>query len=744
MRKQNLLRPYQWAIIAIGIFVTAISISRIQQSNLDFYFAILLLATVFISSKVSIKIPRYDTNITISDSFIFLSILLYGIEGATIFAAVEGLSSGKRASKQKKAVTILFSAAVNACTTFASATSAKLFADKFLIISEHTTTAFIASLCVIAIIQFFVSSSLVGIGLALKINKPLLQTWLKNCAWSSLSFFVGAASAGLMVKFFNSAGIIVLLIALPVIYILYLTYNSYLNDIKETSAKAEKAERERAEAERARAEQAERHIEEQSHHIAELERISRELEESREHFRHAAFHDVLTGLPNRAFLTDRLRATIDKTNKQSTQPFALLFLDLDRFKYINDSLGHASGDKLLIEISRRLKRSLRDMDMVARLGGDEFAILLDELFEEDEALQIAKRVQDELSKPFYLMGHEVFTAASIGITFSTAGYEHPENVLRDADTAMYRAKEKGKARYEIFDSQMHADAMSRLQLENDLRRAIERNELQVYYQPIISLSTERISGFEALIRWEHPERGFVFPAEFIPLAEETGLINGIGEFILLEACRQIREWHSEQSPFKPFISVNLSGKQFAQPNLIERIKNTLLETGLEPQYLKLEITESVIMENASEAETFLKKLRKLGIKLSIDDFGTGYSSLSYLHRFPFNTLKVDRSFVSNMSEGDENTEIVKTIITLANNLGLSVIAEGVETKEQLDKLRSLKCTYAQGYYFSRPLAAKGAFEMLSKNHALPPVYEENQTYEISQEENVGFVSQSLM
>lgn len=724
--------------------MTGISVFTLKPHTLDFRYALLLLVTVLVSSRISIKIPRYDTNITISDSFIFLTILLYGTSAATILAIMEGLCAGERASKQKKAITILFGAAASACATFAAASASNLFAANFSSSTEYVSASFVATLCVMGVVQFAVNSAVVAIGLAFKINQPILQTWTKHCAWASLSFFVGAASAGLMVSFVNSAGIIALLVTLPVIYILHFSYNSYLNDIKETAAHAERAEHARAESERVRAEQAERHIEDQKHHIVELERISKELEDSREHFRHAAYHDALTGLPNRALLTDQLQYSIGRTSKDPSQLFALLFLDLDRFKNINDSLGHAAGDKLLIEIARRLERSLRPNDIVARLGGDEFAILLDGFTESEEAIRIAERVHDELTQPFYLMGHEVFTAASIGITFSLTGYDHPENVLRDADTAMYHAKEKGKARYEIFNSQMHADAMSRLQLENDLRRAIERREFQVYYQPIVSLTNGSISGFEALVRWEHHERGFISPVEFIPLAEETGLINEIGDIVLYEACRQTREWHINQPSSLPFISVNLSGKQLAQPNLIENIKNVLLETGLEPKHLKLEITESVIMENAQDAESFLRKLRQLGIQLSIDDFGTGYSSLSYLHRFPFNTLKVDRSFVSNMAEGDDNTEIVKTIITLANNLGMTVVAEGVETQEQYKQLRKLECTYAQGYLFSRPLPAGNAFELLRKNIISPPQIVYTQNSEIKSEENLGFVSESLM
>jgi len=428
---------------------------------------------------------------------------------------------------------------------------------------------------------------------------------------------------------------------------------------------------------------------------------------------HNAYHDALTGLPNRLLLADHLRLAIERAKRHPDHSFALVFLDLDRFKYINDSLGHAAGDELLVQIARRLEGALRPTDTVARLGGDEFALLLDGLEDEGDAIRVAERVQEELTSPFNLGGHEVFTTASVGITLSAPGYEHPEGVLRDADTAMYRAKENGKARYELFDSVMHARAVERLRLENDLRRAVERGEFEVYYQPIVSLDSDRVAGFEALVRWEHPERGLVQPTEFIPVAEETGMIVEIGQWVLRESCRQMREWQRLSFDNRLLtISVNLSSKQFLQPNLIARVRQTLHETDLDPRCLKLEITESIMMENAEEASEMLVQLRGLGVQLSIDDFGTGYSSLSYLHRFPVNTLKIDRSFVTRMGDAGENSEIVRTILTLASNLGMEVIAEGVETRGQLAQLKAMKCPYGQGFLFSRPVDAAGAAALL--------------------------------
>ena len=429
---------------------------------------------------------------------------------------------------------------------------------------------------------------------------------------------------------------------------------------------------------------------------------------------HDAAHDNLTGLPNRAFFIDHLKRAIARSKRHSDYMFAVLFLDLDRFKNINDSLGHVIADQLLVEIGGKLEAALRPEDMVARFGGDEFVIFLDDIKEFSDATRVANRIHAELASPFNLGGNEVFTTTSIGIALSVHGYDKPEDCLRDADTAMYRAKALGKARHEIFDRSMHDRAVTLLDLETDLRRAIERREFLVHYQPIVALETSRIEGFEALLRWQHPARGLVFPTEFISVAEETGLIVPIGQWILDEACRQTRMWQEQIGEHKPLaVSVNLSNKQFLQPDLVDRINQSLLKTGFDPRSLKLEITESVVMENAGEATARIGQLRNLGVELYMDDFGTGYSSLSYLHRFPVDTLKIDRSFISWMGARDENSEIVRTIVELAHNLHMEVIAEGVETEEQVSYLKALQCEYGQGYYFSRPLDAESAAALIT-------------------------------
>lgn len=443
--------------------------------------------------------------------------------------------------------------------------------------------------------------------------------------------------------------------------------------------------------------------------------------QAEEQLLHDAFYDALTGLPNRALLTDRLKQVVQMAKRNSSYRFAVLFLDIDRFKVINDSLGHMLGDELLVAIAQRLRHCLRPTDTVARLGGDEFVLLLEDVSDVSSVTTVADRVQQELTLPFNLNGHEVFTSASIGIALSETGYELPEDLLRDADTAMYRAKAQGRARYEIFNTGMHVRALALLHLETDLRRAIaadhltgDRQEFQLYYQPIVSLKTRCMVGFEALLRWQHPSRGFISPVEFVPIAEETGLIIPIGDWVLREACRQMQVWHT-QFPMKlPLtVSVNLSSKQFT-PRLIQQIEQVLHDTHLDTRSLRLEITESALMENLESAASLLATVRSLGIQLSMDDFGTGYSSLSYLHRFPIDTLKIDRSFINKVDADGEQLAIVRTIITLAWNLGMDVVAEGVETPKQLAQLRSLKCEYGQGFLFSKPLdqlAAERAIAM---------------------------------
>lgn len=433
---------------------------------------------------------------------------------------------------------------------------------------------------------------------------------------------------------------------------------------------------------------------------------------------HDALHDSLTGLPNRAFLMERINFTIAHAKENPGYMYALLFIDLDRFKIINDSLGHLTGDMLLIAVSKLLQECVRENDIVARLGGDEFVILLDGIRSVQDATFVGDRIQQRLQSPFELQSQSIFTSASIGIVFSSVEYSNASDLMRDADIAMYRAKDNGKGRYTIFDRTMYDETLRLVELENNLRLALQRDELMMYYQPIISLDSNSLVGFEALVRWQHPQRGFISPTEFIPIAEDTGLILDIGEWILKEACQQLQKWRQEFSRL-PLIrsikmSINLASQQLQQPNFIKKLDRILLETGLSGRFLRLEITESALIEPEGNIQNTLRQIRNRNIKLSIDDFGTGYSSLSYLRRFPIDNLKIDRSFIEQMNFDSENFEIVRLIITLAKTLGMDTISEGVETLQQLNQLKALGCEFGQGYLFSRPLEPKVVESILNQ------------------------------
>ncbi|HEV2861981.1 MAG TPA: EAL domain-containing protein [Pyrinomonadaceae bacterium] len=784
--RHRLAGPYFKLLIGAGLAALLFSVARLDAARLDFHFLLLAIITLAVGSRITVQIPRLSSHISVSDTFILLSILLCGGEPAVLLAALDGFGSTLRLSR--RAHTYLLNVSVTALSTFVTVWTLRLcFGGLDELTRPDNLPAFTTSLCVMAAVQYFVNSGLVAAGMALRTGQPVWPTWRKYYLWTSVTYIVGALTAGAVVKLVAVVGFTAFVVATPLIAIVYLSYQTYLKNIetveRHVAALRESEERFRSAFDYAAIGMAlvspegrwlqvnnslcdivgytERellgmtfqditHADELgtvSQHVRQL--LDGELpayqtekryvhKEGREvwiflsvskvrgsqsdsarlifqvqditdrrraehQLLHDAFHDTLTGLPNRALFTDRLKLALARAKRLGAQQFSVLFLDLDRFKVINDSLGHMVGDQLLVGIARRLEACLRPGDTVARLGGDEFTILLEDIADGREAIEVAKRVEKELSLPFNLSGNEVFTTASIGIAPSSTGYERPEDMLRDADTAMYRAKSQGKSRHVVFDKAMHAHALNLLHLETDLRRAIERREFAVHYQPIVCLSTGAVRGFEALLRWQHPEHGLVPPLEFIPVAEETGLILPIGEWALGESCRQMREWQ-EAFPSEParFVSVNLSGRQFANPDLIEQIRHALRTTGLAPECLKLEITESVVMENIETTIEMLRQLRDFGVESGIDDFGTGYSSLSYLHRFPSSILKIDRSFVGRMTENNENTEIVRTIVMLARNLGMKVVAEGVETEAQLAHLRALGCDYAQGYLFSRP------------------------------------------
>jgi diguanylate cyclase (GGDEF)-like protein/PAS domain S-box-containing protein len=446
---------------------------------------------------------------------------------------------------------------------------------------------------------------------------------------------------------------------------------------------------------------------------------------------HRNFHDALTGLPNRSLFLDRVQRAFIHSVRHPEYKFAVLFIDVDDFKKFNDSFGYAAGDQVIMELASRLTSSLHRYqavarlalmshgeDTLARLGGDEFAVLLDDIKDPSDAIRVVNRMQDALAAPFIFNGQEVFSSASIGIVISSTDRDRAEDLLRDAELAMYRAKAAGKARCQVFDAEMHARALDRLRLERDLRAAVSREEFLVHYQPIVQLSDYRITGFEALVRWQHPERGVLQPSEFIEIAEQTGLIVPMNRWVLREICYQARAWHSRFPSEPPLTATaNITSQELAQPDLANSIRLTLQQTAMNPRHLQLEIRETVAMADAENAAGVLARLKGLGVRLSIDDFGTGYSSLSRLQGLPLDTLKIDRSFISDMHNDADKREIVRVIVMLGQQLGMKVVAEGTETAEQVRYLKELGCDYAQGFFFSKPVDARAFEELLAASEA---------------------------
>ena len=428
-----------------------------------------------------------------------------------------------------------------------------------------------------------------------------------------------------------------------------------------------------------------------------------------------AVHDAMTGLPNRVLFLDRLGQAIEYSKRKPEYTFAVLFVDIDQFKVINDSLGHLAGDQLLVSIGKKMRESLRSSDTIARFGGDEFAILLEITGEENSVSVVGQKLQEILKIPFKLNGHELHVTASIGIVSSIAGYDYPEEALRDADIAMYQAKTSGKAHFEVFDIKMRSQVFSRLELEQELRIALENHEFQLYYQPILAMESNQVASLEALIRWRHPKRGLLLPGEFLSIAEESGLILPIGKWVLNEACAQLKEWHEKFPNVKNVsVNVNVSNLQFSQPNFVEEVVEALQTNRLNPESLKLEITESVLISNYAAANEVFIKLRDLGIQLEIDDFGSGYSALGYLQHFPISAVKIDKSFIEEMGDGRRGTELIRAIISMTRELGMEAIAEGIETDEQLSGLKGLLCSFGQGFLLSKPLDERSAEKILSK------------------------------
>jgi len=698
-----------WLTISLAIVAFAFSVARFPLDVVGINLAVLSLATLFFSVFAMVQIPRVKIHVTISDVLVFAALIIYGVEVATLLAIVDSAVGSLNVKRKGGAIsgkTIFLNCSISGIAIYvAGVVATQLFGDLSSVAQDSDISQLALMVSLIAAIHFALNSLFVTIFTAFKTNKGIWKVWYVHCLNCVIISITSAILAGAGVKAFYNIDTVLIAIAMVVAVAIFFTYGRYVTEVRETAEHAEQAERQRAE-------QAEQHIEELQHHIAQQQVTEKALRESKEKFKHAAYHDALTNLPNRNMFTRQLQFLLRRCQQTDDADFAVLFLDLNRFKTINDSLGHSTGDNLILGVARRLAGLMRQKDMVARLSGDEFAIILNGMSNVEEVIHFAELIRRKLSAPFTLEERQVFTSVSIGIAIGQARYETAEDLLRDADIAMYQAKASERP-YVVFDHHMHANAVNLLQVETDLRYAIERNEMVAFYQPIINLKSMKLIGFEALMRWNHPTRGLVPPGEFIPVSEDTGLIVPLTMWMLRDSCNRLAAWKRDFPTAKDMMmSVNLSGKHFAQDDLVANVKKVLTESGIEPRYLKLELTESAVMDNAEAAISILQQLKRLGVRLSIDDFGTGYSSLSYLHRFPIDALKIDRSFVSRMETGTENGEIVRTVVALAKALGLTVIAEGIETIHQLHQLRILGSEYGQGFLFSRPVPRKEAEDLL--------------------------------
>ena len=720
-KKDKYINLFTAILLPLALFALGWALVGNPLARVDAGVITLTVLTVFCSCFLRIQLPRINIHLTISDALIIIAMIKYGGDIALLIAVIDSSIASLNLRRQGvniKTRTIAINTMVAAIGVFiASEIVSLIFGPTDVILERHELTGFVWLLVVMALSLFLVNSIAASVFSSIKEERPFASVWTKNCVDTLVMYLSGGFMAGLILTALEQVNIFLFAAVVGFFGIMYLTFRHFVDDVKKTSEYAKRSERERAE-------QAENHVRELEHYVEELERSSEALQESHENFRHAAYHDALTGLPNRNFFIDTLKDLLHQSRESSEVNFAVLLLDLNRFKTINDSLGHSIGDRLIKNVAKRLTNMVREEDMVGRFSGDKFGIILTDLLMKDEATAFSERLAKRIAEPYTLDGRQVFTNVKIGIAFGNSKYAEAEDILRDADIAMYYAKDHNE-NHVIFDQKMHIRAVTRLQLETDLRFAIERKEFELYYQPIIGLDTASLVGFEALVRWNHPQRGLVPPNEFIPISESTGLIIPMTIQILHSACNQVVAWQKERQDETPLsVAVNLSGKHFAHPDLVQQIQDVLDQTGIAPSSLKLELTESAVMDNAEIAILMLKQIKETGVQVSIDDFDTGYSSLSYLHKFPIDLLKVDRSFVSAMEGNTENGEIVRTVIALAKALNLKVVAEGIESIHQYHQLRILGCEYGQGYLFSKPLKVEDINRLLEDKsrwqNILPP------------------------
>ena len=692
--------------IGLGALCLTVAAAGLPRSVFGFGYLFMIAFAVFVAPRMTLTLPRSNFAISFSDALTLLTFLLYGGPAAIVLAAAETLAN----CMYLRARDFPFGRLMVPANVSITAISTTATYVVYVLIQKFSLTALdpgktqhlITVLGLLALTQFFVSSAAAAVFQAVKDGSGIWQTWKRDCFSSSMTQVVGAGLAGLVFKLINYGNVMTAAIAGVGLLAAYLSYRQSIGEINNAIGQVEEAEQQKAEAERERRREAERHADQLGQSLAKEELANEALRKSEKDFQHAALHDSLTGLANRKHLGDILRRLIANYKDDPRANFQVLFLDIRSFKNINDSLGHTIGDKVLAIAAKRFVRVVNESDTVARIGGDEFAIILRGIDSAGKAQRVARKIYQNITQPFSLSGNSISIDVNIGIAPCDTEYDTPEEILRDADIAMHYAKET-KNGLAVFTKELRSRFLERVRLEMDLRHAIDRNELAIHYQPIISLSDGRLVGFEALLRWHHSEFGMIPPNRFISIAEESGLIQSLTVWILNETGKQLAVWQQISREYNDLmVSVNISGKHLSNNDLIDDVLNTIALTGICPSTLKLEITESTAMENAEHTINVLNRLKSIGVMLSIDDFGTGYSSLSYLHRLPFDTLKIDRSFVYNVGEKGENSEILQTIISLAKNLKMRVIAEGIETESQLAVLQNLGCDYGQGFLLAKP------------------------------------------
>jgi diguanylate cyclase (GGDEF)-like protein len=719
MSREKISNYAKASVISVGAVCLAASIFAMPAEAFSPGYLFIILFCVLIAPRLTLSMPRSKFAISFADALIFLTFLIYGGPAAILLAAVEMLASclylrskGFPFSPQMIPANVSINA-IYTTVTFLIWQSLPVWTGLHL---DHNKTAdLISELGILALSQFLISSILAAVFHSLKDGSPFWATWKQDCFSSSMTQIVGAGLAGLIFKLINYGDVVTSSIAFLAIAAAYLNYRQSIGEINDAIAQVEEAERVKSEAERDRRLEAENHVYQLAVSLEKEELANEALRKSESAFQHAALHDSLTGLPNRKQLWSVLGELISEYRDDPSKPFQVLFIDIRSFKNINDTLGHTIGDKVLTIAAKRFVRMLGADDIVARIGGDEFAIVLRNLSTAGKAQKVARKLYQNITQPFSLSGNKISIDVNIGIAPCDTEYNTPEEILRDADIAMHYAKEKENG-FAVFTKELRERFLESIRFEMDLRNALDRNELSMHYQPIVSLSDGRLIGFEALLRWHHGEIGFIPPNKFIPVAESSGLIQPITVWILQQTTRQLAEWQKIGPEYRDLmVSVNISGKHLTKDDLIDDVENTLADSGIRPETLKLEITESTAMENAEHTINLLNRLKLIGVQLSMDDFGTGFSSLSYLQRLPFDTLKIDRSFVYSVGEQGENSEILQTIISLAKNLKMRVIAEGIETVSQLGVLQNLGCDYGQGYLLAKP-KSKDETEKLLYQH----------------------------